>query len=443
MHEAIVTPVKVSAHPDPEVHSLAVGYVLGETIVVSNKTADGELGLYFPCDLQLSEEFAAKNDLVRRKNPDGTAAGGMFDENRKVRAQKLRGVKSNGFWCPLSYLAYAGDTSSLKEGDKIATFNGHELCKKYFSPKTLRARANASIQQGCETVWFPKHKDTEQLRHSLRELKKGDNLVITLKMHGTSQRVARNFEETDSDLFIAQDVEQHPDNWFLKMLSYCGLYPHTVFKRHMVQLCEKRKVMRFYNGTRNVTLRGTDNGYYSEAFREKVAAKLYPYLEAHMEVFFEVVGWENDKTIMPIQDSSKTKDKEAKKLYGDKITYSYGCQPGEFAIYVYRIAYVLPSGTIIDLTWDQVKEKCVSWGVNHVPEICRLTFDGNYDRLLEVVDAVTDGPDLVDPRHPREGVCVRIDSSKWKTLKNKSFLFKVLEGVAKEADDYVDMEEVS
>jgi hypothetical protein len=417
MHEAIVTPVKVSAHPDPEVHSLAVGYVLGETIVVSNKTADGELGLYFPCDLQLSEEFAAKNDLVRRKNPDGTAAGGMFDENRKVRAQKLRGVKSNGFWCPLSYLEYAGDTSSLKEGDKIATFNGHELCKKYFSPKTLRARANGATKVSRETIWFPKHKDTEQLRHSLRSIKKGDNLVITLKMHGTSQRVAKNYEEK-------------PEKWYDRVLNLFGLR-------------RDRKVMRFYNGTRNVTLRGDDTGFYTESFREKVAENLYPFLTNHLEVFFEVCGYEGDKPIMPVQDTSKTKDKEVKKVYGDKITYTYGCEKGNFAIYVYRIGYVLPSGTIVDLTWDQVKEKCVSWGVNHVPEICRFTFDGDYDKLLEVVDRFTDGPDLVDPRHPREGVCVRVDSSEWKTFKNKSFLFKVLEGVAKEADDYVDMEEVS
>jgi hypothetical protein len=427
MHEAIVTRIKVTPHPDPEVHSLAVGWVLGETIVVSNKTADGELGLYFPCDLQLSEEFAAANDLVRRKNPDGTNAGGMFDENRKVRAQKVRGLKSNGFWCPLSHLNYAGDTSSLKEGDKIATFNGKEICKKYFSPRTLRARSNNSTKVCRESIWFPKHKDTEQLRHSLASIKAGDNLVITLKMHGTSQRVAKNYEEK-------------PEKWYDRVLEF--------FK-----IKRDRKVMRLYNGTRNVTLRGDDTGYYSESFREKVAEKLYPYLEDHMEIFFEVVGFEYGKPIMPVQYTSKTKDKEVKKLYGDKITYTYNCDARkcdetgfpvlDFDIYVYRIAYVLPNGEAIDLTWDQVKSKCDSWGVKYVPEISRLTFDGDYDKLLEVVDGFTDGPDLVDPRHPREGVCVRVDSSKWKTFKNKSFLFKVLEGIAKEADDYQDMEEVS
>ena len=43
MHEAIISRVKVTPHPDPEVHSLAVGYVCGETIIVGKNTADGEI----------------------------------------------------------------------------------------------------------------------------------------------------------------------------------------------------------------------------------------------------------------------------------------------------------------------------------------------------------------------------------------------------------------
>lgn len=417
MHEAIVTKIYVTPHPDPEVHSLAVGNINGETIIVSNATKSGDLGLYFPCDLQLSESFAKANDLVRRKNPDGTNAGGMFDENRKVRAQKFRGVKSNGFWCPLSYLDYLGDTSSLKEGEKITSFMGTEICRKYFTPQALRQK-NASKNPAKETIWFPKHKDTEQLRQSLRSLKAGDRLVITNKVHGTSQRVAKNYDVKEPTIID-------------KVLGWFGI------KRDL-------KVMRLYNGTRNVVLRGSDNGYYSESFREKVAAKLYPYIEDHMEIFFEVVGWENDQTtIMPRQDASKTKDKEVKKLYGDKITYKYGCAEGTFDIYVYRIAYVLPNGTVVDLTWDQVKEKCSFWGVKHVPELDNFVFDGNIDALLERVSKFTDGPDVIDSSHPREGVCVRVDSSKWQCYKDKSFLFKVLEGIAKDNDEYVDMEEVS
>jgi len=163
-----------------------------------------------------------------------------------------------------------------------------------------------------------------------------------------------------------------------------------------------------------------------------------------MQVFFEVVGWENhDSQIMPSHFTAKSKDKELSKKYGEKIIYSYGCWPGKFDIYVYRIAYVLSNGQTIDLTWDQVKKKCESWGVKHVPELDRFTFDGRIDSLVEKIEALSDGPDPIDQSHIREGVCVRVDSSEWKCYKNKGWTFKVLEGIAKEQDDYVDQEEIS
>jgi len=418
MHEAIITAIKVTPHPDPEVHSLAVGYICGETIIVSKSTADGELGVYFPCELQLSEQFAKANDLVRRKDENGNTAGGMFEENRRVRAQKFRGVKSNGFWCPLSYLAHFGDVSSLSEGDKLTEFNGVPICNKYFTPKTLRARANSDIKPSKKNICFPEHKDTEQIKHCLRNFNAGDNLVVTLKVHGTSQRVARNYTEL-------------PEKWYDKVLGWFGI-------------TRERKVMSFLNGTRRVVLKGDDNGYYSEHFRVRVAERLNPFLEPHMQVFFEVVGWEGpDSQIMPSHFTAKSKDKELTKRYGEKITYSYGCKPGEFDIYVYRIAYVLPNGQTIDLTWDQVKRKCESWNVKHVPELDKFVFDGNIDALVEKIEALSDGPDPIDPSHIREGVCVRVDSSEWKCYKNKGWTFKVIEGIAKEKDDYVDQEEVS
>jgi hypothetical protein len=237
-------------------------------------------------------------------------------------------------------------------------------------------------------------------------------------MHGTSQRVAKNYIES-------------PKKWYDKVLEKFGIV-------------RDRQTMSYLNGTRRCVVSRNDTGYYSNDFREKAAEKLYPYLEDHMQVFFEVVGWENDGgQIMQSHSTDKSKDKELSKKYGSKITYSYGCNPGEFDIYVYRIAYVLPNGKVIDFTWDKVKEKCDDWKVKHVPELDRFSFDGNIDAIVDKIDAMSDGPDPVDSRHIREGVCVRIDSSEWKCYKNKGWTFKVLEGIAKEDDNYSDTEEVS
>jgi flagellar basal body-associated protein FliL len=421
MHEAIVTAVKVTPHPDPEVHSLAVGYVLGETIVVSKDTKDGELGLYFPCDLQLSEGFATANDLVRRKNPDGTNAGGMFDANRKVRAQKLRGVKSNGFWCPLSYLAYAGDVSSLKEGDKIATFNGKEICKKYFTPAYYKAIGNKSKQQKKNKIVciFPEHRDTEQFKHNLKSFNKGDRVVITLKMEGTSQRVAKNLEFREP-------------KWWEKIIQK---FTKLDLSR-MVNL----------NGTRRVTLNYKDPsapGYYSDSFRQQVADRIVPYLDEYMEVFCEVVGWTGDSTIMPKHSLDKIKDKEIRSKYKDPIVFSYDCLPGEFQVYIYRIAYVLPNGKTVDMPWNDVKKWCNAHKLKHVPEIASFIFDGNKEELLAMVESLSDGPDILNPSHPKEGVCVRIDGSHWECYKNKGWTYKVLANIIKDNDNYVDGEECS
>jgi len=418
MHEAIVTKIKVQPHPDPEVHSLAVGYVCGETIIVSKDTTDGELGLYFYCELQLSEEFAKANDLIRRKDEHGNTCGGMFDENRRVRIQKFRGVKSNGFWCPLSYLSTFGDTSTLKEGDKLTEFCGTPICQKYISRKTRSSQKQGQSKKAKESIWFPKHKDTPQLKYCLNEIKPNDSVVVTLKVHGTSQRVAKTYDEK-------------PLKWYDKVLGIFGIE-------------RDRKFIRHYNGTRNVVLKGDDTGYYSENFRVKVAERLNPFLEDHMEIFFEVVGWSGpESTIMPKHHTSKSKDKALQKQFGDEITYSYGCVEGTFEIYVYRIAYVLPNGNTIDLTWDEVKHKCNGWGVKHVPEVEKFVFDGDYDKLIKMIDEVSDGVDLIDTRHIREGVCVRVDGSHWKTFKNKGWSFKLLEGLVKEDDEYFDLEEIS
>ena len=57
-YKAYVVSIVVEPHPDPEVHSIAIGKANGNTVVVSNKTKSGDLGIYFECDGQLSEQFA-------------------------------------------------------------------------------------------------------------------------------------------------------------------------------------------------------------------------------------------------------------------------------------------------------------------------------------------------------------------------------------------------
>ena len=76
-------------------------------------------------------------------------------------------------------------------------------------------------------------------------------------------------------------------------------------------------------------------------------------------------------------------------------------------------------------------------------------YDGNLEKLKKDIDFLVNGetgsealPSWTDPSHIREGVVIRIESEEGITwLKEKSWVFGVLEGYLKDKEDYVDTEE--
>ena len=421
MYKAVVSKIYVSEHPDPQVHSIAVGLACNNTVIVSKKVKTGDLGIYFECDGQLSLEFCKFNKLLRED-------GGYFDENRRVRAQKFRGVRSDGFWIPIDSVGYTGvSLDSLKEGDSFESLGGYSICSKYETEATKARKAKmANKQKPAKKIEFkasfPKHFDTEQFRTSVKRFQSGDLITISEKLHGTSQR----FAFTKVDLFTA--------GWSLNRL------------KQMLGLMPKEK-WDYLVGTRNVTLYNPEQtSYYSsEKFRFQVVEKIQPLLKKGEIIFFEVVGWtDTGKSIMPKVKTDALKNKKFRKKYGESFYYSYGCQEGQADIFVYRIANLTPDGYLIDLPWNSVKERCKQLFIKPVPEMTQFIFDGDYDKLQELVEELTEGESTIDSRHIREGVCVRAE--RYPTplvVKNKSFPFKVLEGIAKDNSDYEDMEEMS
>ena len=69
MYNAIVCKVKVFPHPNAD--KIALGNAHGFQIIVSKDTPDDQMGLFFPPDGQLSEEYATANDLVGYTDDDG------------------------------------------------------------------------------------------------------------------------------------------------------------------------------------------------------------------------------------------------------------------------------------------------------------------------------------------------------------------------------------
>jgi hypothetical protein len=133
-------------------------------------------------------------------------------------------------------------------------------------------------------------------------------------------------------------------------------------------------------------------------------------------------------------------DKELTKKYGPKITYSYGCVPGQAKLQVYRITQ---NG--VELPWNDVVTRCRQLGVEPVIELARLIFDGDMENLNKFVDTFLEGEDPMDSRHPREGVCIRVENplTGTKIFKQKSWTFRLLEGLVKDDETNVDIEEIA
>ena len=431
MYNAVVGKIYCSPHPNAD--RIKIGHIHGFRVIVSNDTVDGELYAYFDCDGQLSEQFAKANDLIRRKNPDGTHAGGFFEENRRVRAQPFRGVKSEGFAMPLSAFAFTGyDISSLKEGDQFNELNGIPICNKYYTKATRDKMGNKTEKsENPLKKAFPQHYDTTQFRYAA--LEKGDLVVVTEKEHGTSVR-------------YGNVVVERKKNWFWRLLSFVGLesLDGGIFflpKKLSDTYISKEYVL----GTRRAILSKRDNsqfsfigGYYGDGEPYNLAAKkLYDKLKLGEIIYGELVGYTSNGSALFTHGLSKLPD--LKKQYADPMEYSYGCIKGEARFRVYRI---VQDGR--DLSWYEVVARSRELGVETVTEIDKFVFDGNRDRLNAYVETLLEGPSLIDSRHMREGVCIRVENEfGHRVYKEKSYSFKLAEGIVKENDNYVDAEEIA
>jgi hypothetical protein len=417
--KAVIAPIKTFPHPNAD--RLQLGNVMGFQVVTGLDVEDGDLGVYFNDGLQLSEEYAASNDLVRIKNEDGSYSGGMFDTNRRVRCQKFRQQKSEGYWAPLTSLSFTGNIDKLQMGDQISELHGTPICNKYITKATRQqgiGGKNKKKRGRGATPQFPKHFDTDQLRFHLHQIQPSDRLIVSLKMHGTSARTGYCLEDRQL-------------KWWEKILIRLGVRVET-------------REYTYLNGTRNVIKDG-------EPYRQESAALFHNCLHPGEIVYYEIVGYSHPGSpIMGSVSTDKIQDKKLKKEiekhYGNFITYKYGCPDGTHAVYVYRIVNITPNGVAYDLPWEQVKDRCQELGVPHVQEMATVSlddYDGDTQAMLDDFDNLIDKPDPIDPSHPTEGVCVRIDGKQPRVFKHKSFTFGLLEGYIKEDVNYVDTEESS
>ena len=438
-HVGYIVQIKeLQKHPNAD--RLQIAIIFGASVIVDLKTKIGDLGIYFPIDLQLSEEYCRENDLVRRKDENGNAAGGYLDPNkRNIRAMRFRGSPSEGLFMPLETLKYTGQTK-FEVGEKISIVNGHEICRKYiprnsYKGSTPKAGNKTRKKRVPLAPLFAEHADTEQLVYNLDSFYKGDLIEITLKMHGTSGRTG-----------------------YLPKLKK--------IKRSLLDIILRREGTPIYDwgyvtGTRRVVLNDFNGGFYGDnSFREKHAKFFEGKLNKGETVYYEIVGFlDSGAPIMPSVANSKISDKAFSKKYGPTTSFSYGCAPRAFYsteenkeipqsdCYVYRMTMTNEDGDVVEYTPDYMRYRCEQMGAKCVPVFYKGYLDeyhkstpGEYVKML--AELFYDGADPVGLTHVREGVVVRIvNRPRFCAYKHKNFSFKVLEGIAKDLAAEPDIEE--
>lgn len=394
-----------------------------DTIVDREGTHVGDVGVYFPSDGQLSEEFCNYNNLVRKKDDAGNNIGGYMDpDKRNVKAIKLRGEKSDGLYLPISCFNYLGEdvVNSLNVGDQITTLDGHEICKKYI-PRTNGKRFGSVGNKTRKkkdpiSPLFKEHADTEQLNYNLGAFRVGDQIEITLKMHGTSQRtgylpVLKGYKKSLLDRILRRDGKPIYD-W------------------------------GYVSGTRRVVLDDFDGGYYgSNEFRESHSKFFEGKLLKNETIYYEVTSYTTSG--VPIMGSAPV-PKEYQKLYGKEMVFSYGCEPGQSDFYVYRMTMTNEDGDIFEYPPYLVRYRCEQMGAKTVPLLAHFEIQdkdisgwgeantpGEY--VKEIAEHYYDGVDPIGKTHVREGVVVRIvNRPTFTAYKHKNFLFKVITGIISE-----------
>ncbi|HEY5267771.1 MAG TPA: hypothetical protein VII94_01400, partial [Candidatus Saccharimonadales bacterium] len=168
--------------------------LFGFQAIVGIDTKVGDVGIVFPAETQLSEEFCKENNLFRHtelnKNKD---KAGYMEDNRRIKAMKFRGHRSDSLFMPLTSLSYIKKLKldDLRDGDSFDVLFDHEICKKYVIKRPVsRIQKNKVKFVRVDKMFLPEHFDSDQyFRHS-ESIPDDTTVIVTQKLHGTSIRIA-------------------------------------------------------------------------------------------------------------------------------------------------------------------------------------------------------------------------------------------------------------
>jgi hypothetical protein len=360
--------------------------VFGYQAIISKDHKEGDIGIIFPAETQLSDEYCYENNLYRHDDKNKTlGVKGYIEDNRRIKAVRFRGHRSDALFMPLESLKYLKiKIEDFNVGDEFDILNDHEICKKYVVQRRVgrqNHQAQAKKFSRVDTKHIPEHLDSDNYFKFSESVNPDTEVIVTQKLHGTSIRIANTIVKRKLGLrdhlgqLVGAKVQQYEHDY--------------VFG--------SRKVIKDVNNP-------DQNHYYEVDIWTQEGKKLEGLLPQNYIVYGEVIGW--TENMAAIQQG-----------------YSYQIPPGTCELYVYRVAIVNEDGIMTDLSWDHVKEFCFKTGLKHVPEMWRgkhkdFVVESYLDRRFNETwknCLPLEGENTVD-----EGVCVRVDRLTPYILKAKS-----------------------
>lgn len=416
-------------HTDPEVNKLKCCVIDGFNIICGIDSQPGWY-IYFPTACCLNPDLLRYANLYRHTelNANPTQSG-MFDDNGRVKAIKLRGELSEGFILPAvileNYLLSVTNVEITLKTEMEFDCVEHDgktfwINKKYIPKNTRNSGAPNSGGKVTKKVkgldkiienQFRFHYDTTLIKKCPNVVKPTDIISITEKVHGTSG-------------ISAYVLCKKPLSWKEKIAKWLTGYEFDQYD----YLYASRSVIKNQYYNKNVS-----SGFYGVDVWKHADDIIRPWLQKGMTAYYEIVGF------LP---------------NGGYIQkgYDYGCIPPKtenyvygvhYKVLVYRITMTNVSGNVHEFSAREVQQWCQHTGLVPVNEYYygyakdlypdldpSEHWNENFLQRLANDKAfyMEENSPTCTNEVPHEGVVIKVENMKSEAFKLKCFRFLDKEG---------------
>jgi hypothetical protein len=431
--------------PHPNADKLKIAVVDHYNCIVSNHYKEGDVCIFFPLECKINYSLISWiNGFSDPALNSDKKSKGFFSDKCRVKAVKLRGVAAEGYLIPAtnftSWVHRVGVDMSLfeefigKEFDTLVMGDYVDgslkdvetlVCEKYV-PLNQRVKGPANTPPKDKTKRFDRmvpgqfhfHVETAQLKKNIHRIYPSDTITITEKLHGTSF--------VCSNILVKRKLA-----WKDKIAKFFGI---KIQETEYDVIYSSRQVLK------NAYLyedKKSPNHFYKQDIWGLAKDRIKHAIDPGITIYAEIVGQ------MPgggwIQKN-----------------YDYGCKPGEFQVYVYRITHTDPAGNVLEFTTNQISSYCTKRGLDMVPVhyhgdagslVAPYDMHGNVDPrsfedkfLRYLTETYLEKPcEMSKNNVPAEGVVITVESDQFTAFKLKSFAFYEGESKALDAGE-VDIE---